>query len=125
MGVPDLERSRAYRWKYGGAVNLEQALTEDLGTFVRLSLNDGRTETWEFTEIDRSAAFGVSLKGKRWGRADDTVALAGVINGLSEDHRDFLAAGGTGILLGDGHLDYGPEEFWNSITMPRFFRSRA
>ncbi len=109
MGAPDLARSRAYRWKYGGAVNVEQAITEDLGAFLRLSLDDGRTETWEFTEIDRSAAFGLSLKGKRWGRADDTIALAGVINGLSVDHRDFLAAGGMGILLGDGHLDYGPE----------------
>ena len=110
LGAPDITRSRSYRWKYGGAINVEQSITGDLGAFVRLSLDDGRTETWEFTEIDRSAAFGLSLKGTRWGRADDTVGLAGVINGLSVDHRDFLAAGGAGILLGDGHLSYAPEE---------------
>ncbi len=110
QGTPDLAASRAYRWKYGGAVNAEQAITGDLGAFLRLSLDDGRTETWEFTEIDRSAALGLALKGTRWHRGDDTVGLAGVINGLSVDHRDFLAAGGTGILLGDGRLNYAPEK---------------
>ena len=110
LGNADITLSRAYRWKYGGAVNVEQAITEDLGAFLRLSLDDGRTETWAFTEIDRSAALGLTLKGKRWKRADDTVGLAGVINGLSVDHRDYLAAGGTGIILGDGRLNYAPEK---------------
>ena len=122
-GTPDLAASRRYRWKYGGAVNVEQAISGDLGAFLRLSLDDGRTETWEFTEIDRSAALGVSLKGTRWGRADDTVALAGVVNGLSVDHRDFLAAGGTGILLGDGRLNYAPEgivEFYYDAKLLSF-----
>ena len=123
LGTPDLARSRDYRWKYGGAINVEQAITADLGAFLRLSLDDGRTETWEFTEIDRSAALGLSLKGTRWHRADDTVALAGVINGLSVDHRDFLAAGGTGILLGDGRLNYAPEgilEFYYDAKLVSF-----
>ena len=123
LGQPDITRSRAYRWKYGGAVNLEQSITGDLGAFLRLSLDDGRTETWEFTEIDRSAALGLSLKGTRWNRTDDTVGLAGAVNGLSVDHRDFLAAGGTGILLGDGRLNYAPEallEFYYDAKLCTF-----
>ena len=110
MGAPDVSQSRAYRWKYGGAINLEQAVSDDLGAFLRLSLDDGRTETWAFTEVDRSAALGLSLKGKRWQRDDDTVGLAGVINGLSSQHRSYLEAGGIGIIVGDGRLDYAPEE---------------
>ena len=121
LGAPDITQSRAYRWKYGGAINLEQAFTDDLGAFLRLSLNDGRTETWAFTEIDRSAAFGLSLKGKRWHRGDDTVGLAGVVNGLSSEHRAYLEAGGTGIILGDGRLNYAPEEileFYYEAKLP-------
>ena len=104
-----LLQTREYRYKFGGAVNFEQALTDDLGAFLRLSMNDGRTETWAFTDIDQSAAFGLSLKGVRWSRPGDTVGLAGVINGLSVDHRDYFAAGGTGLLIGDGRLNYSPE----------------
>ena len=32
--------------------------------------------------------------------------LGGAVNGLSEAHRDFLAAGGNGLLIGDGALNY-------------------
>ena len=104
-----LLQTRDYRYKIGGAVNFEQAITDDLGAFLRLSMNDGRTESWAFTDIDQSAAFGLSLKGTRWSRPEDTVGLAGVFNGLSVDHRDYFAAGGTGVLVGDGRLNYSPE----------------
>ena len=123
QGAPDIIQSRAYRWKYGGALNLEQAITDDLGVFLRLSADDGRTETWAFTEVDRSAAFGLSLKGKRWNRADDVVGLAGVVNGLSAQHHDYLAAGGIGIIVGDGRLNYEPEEileFYYDAKLPAF-----
>ena len=59
-----------------------------------------------FTDIDRSLSGGVSVKGTKWGRPDDVVAIAGAINGLSQDHRDFIAAGGLGPLIGDGKLNY-------------------
>ena len=123
LGAANIVLSRAYRWKYGGAVNLEQAITDDLGAFLRLSADDGRTETWAFTEIDRSATLGRSLKGKRWNRADDVVGLAGVINGLSSEHRSYLKAGGTGIIVGDGRLNYAPEEiieFYYDAKLPSF-----
>jgi high affinity Mn2+ porin len=59
-----------------------------------------------FTDIDNSLSLGASIKGNRWGRPDDTIGLAGVTNGLSRDHRAFLAAGGLGPLIGDGALNY-------------------
>jgi high affinity Mn2+ porin len=107
---PDVTATREYRWKYGFGLNLEQALTRDLGLFARLGWDDGHTETWAFTEVDRTASLGLLLKGRRWGRPQDQVGLAGVLNGLSQDHRDYLAAGGLGFELGDGKLNYGLEQ---------------
>jgi high affinity Mn2+ porin len=65
---------------------------------------DGRFETYEFTDVDRSLSAGLSLGGARWGRPDDVVAAAGVMNEASKDRRLFLADGGLGILIGDGRL---------------------
>ncbi len=107
---PDVTANRAYRFKYGVGLSLEQELLKSLGAFCRLGWNDGHTESWAFTEIDRSAALGLVLKGTAWCRPNDTVGVAGVINGLARDHRDYLAAGGLGFILGDGRLRYGPEE---------------
>jgi high affinity Mn2+ porin len=36
--------------------------------------------------------------------------VAGVINGLSPEARAYFAAGGLGILIGDGRLNYRPEK---------------
>ena len=107
---PDVTLTRTYRVKYGFGLSMEQAVAPDLGLFARAGWNDGHTESWAFTEIDRTAALGLSLKGGRWGRPDDVVGLAAVINGLSKNHRDYLAAGGLGFLLGDGRLHYAPEQ---------------
>jgi high affinity Mn2+ porin len=109
-GAPaDITAVRRDRFKVGAAVNLEQAFSEELGGFARASWNDGRTEAWAFTDIDASVSLGASLKGGRWSRAADTVGLAAVMNLISKAHQDFFAAGGTGILVGDGRLSYGPE----------------
>ena len=77
-------------------------LADDLGVFARWSWNDGRTELSAFTDINASVSGGVSIKGTRWGRADDTVGIAGAINFISPSFASFLAQGGTGILVGDG-----------------------
>ena len=109
-GTPaDIVAVRRDRWKAGFAVNLEQAVTEDVGVFSRFSWNDGRTETWAFTDVDTSFSLGTSVKGSSWGRPRDTIGLGGAINALSQAHREFFAAGGTGILVGEGRLDYAPE----------------
>ena len=107
---PDITATRAYRFKYGFGANLEQEITKDLGMFMRLGWDDGHTESWAFTEIDRTAAMGFVLNGRCWCRKQDQVGLAGVINGLSGDHRNYLGAGGVGFQIGDGQLRYGPEE---------------
>ncbi len=106
----DITQSRKYRYKYGAGINVEQEITKDLGAFMRLGWNDGKTETWAFTEIERTASLGLSLKGTSWSRGDDTVGLAEAVNGLSRNHRKYLEAGGIGFIVGDGRLDYDYEK---------------
>src|ERR1700737_2717360 len=96
--------------KYGFYANMEQAITRDIGIFARASWNDGQTEILSFTDIDRSLSGGVSIKGSSWGRTNDTIGIGGAINGLSDAHRDFLAAGGIGLLIGDGQFNYREEK---------------
>lgn len=108
--APNVDTTQAYgRHKYGFGINADQYLTKDLGVFAKASYNDGHTETWFFTEIDRSVTFGGVLKGTSWKRKDDELALAFIGNGISQPHRDYLAAGGYGFLIGDGKLNYAPE----------------
>jgi high affinity Mn2+ porin len=101
---------RAGRIKYGYAFNVEQAVTDQVGLFGRWSWNDGHNEIMSFTDIDASLSGGTTIKGKGWGRPNDTFGLAGAINALSRDHRDYLAAGGLGLLIGDGRLNYRHEQ---------------
>ena len=109
-GVPDVSLVRRRSTRVGATLNIEQALADDLGVFARAGLNDGRKEAYEFTEINRTVSAGVSLHGSRWGRPDDVAGVAGVVNGLSQDARTYFAAGGIGILIGDGQLRYGAEQ---------------
>jgi high affinity Mn2+ porin len=103
-------QTRSGRTKYGYYLNLEQSLTDQIGVFGRWSWNDGKNEIAVFTDIDTSLSFGTSIAGKGWGRPDDKVGVAVAINGLSTDHRDYIAAGGLGILIGDGALNYRHEQ---------------
>jgi high affinity Mn2+ porin len=108
--MEDITLTRRYRYQYGFALNVEQEITKDLGAFLRASWRDGQEEVWQFTDIDRSLSGGLQLKGSSWNRSGDTVGLAGIVDGLSHAHRDFLAAGGLGPLIGDGKLPhYEPE----------------
>lgn len=106
----DTTPARASRFKYGFGLNFEQELAENIGVFSRLGWNDGHAESWAFADVDRTASLGVSVKGGAWHRPDDTFGLAGVINGISKVHQQFFADGGTGILGGDGQLNYGWEK---------------
>jgi high affinity Mn2+ porin len=107
---PDVTATRDYCFKYGCGLSWDQQINKDLGVFGRLGWNDGHTESWAFTEIDRTASLGLLLKGRLWQRPDDTFGVAGLLNGLSKDHRDYLAAGGLGFIIGDGALNYGLEK---------------
>jgi high affinity Mn2+ porin len=107
----DISAVRQYRSRLGASLNFEQQLAEDLGLFARVGKAAGNVEAYEFTDIDRSVAVGLSLKGTPWYRAHDTVGLAGIDNGISAARERFLNAGGLGILVGDGQLPHpGPEE---------------
>ena len=97
------------RHKYGFALSVEQQLTRTMGTFMRLSWNDGHNESWAFTEIDRSLAVGVTQNGKPWRRPLDIIGAAVVVDGLSPWHREYLEGGGYGFIIGDGALNYGLE----------------
>jgi high affinity Mn2+ porin len=100
------------RPKYGFYVNAEQPINKDIGVFVRGSWNDGQNQILSFTDIDWSLSAGLSIKGSDWGRPNDTIGLGGAINGLSDAHRAFLAAGGLGLLIGDGALNYREEKIF-------------
>ncbi len=100
--------------KYGFYANLEQQIAKDVGLFARASWNDGQNQILSFTDIDRSLSAGLSIKGSYWGRPNDTIGVGGAINGLSAANRDFLAAGGLGLLIGDGQLNYRPEQVFET-----------
>ena len=103
---------REGRHKYGFGINAEQPLADngDTGLFMRWGWNDGKTETFAFTEVDQESSVGVQLAGSHWGRRDDRLGLAVVSEGLSAPHRQYLQAGGCGFLLCDGRLNYGHEQ---------------
>ena len=111
-GAPaDISAVRKYQSRGGVSMNVEQEITTDLGVFMRAGWADGAVEPDAYSDIDGSAAAGLSLKGKQWGRPDDTFGLAGIVNDISKVHQQFLNAGGLGILVGDGRLPHpGPEQ---------------
>ena len=97
---------RDYRGRAGLSLNLEQELAPDIGLFARAGFAGGDVESYEFTDVDRTVALGLSFGGKAWGRDGDTAGLAGVVNDVSRIHRAYLADGGLGILIGDGRLPH-------------------
>lgn len=107
----DLSGFRRYRSKAGFAANGEEQLIGDLSGFFRAGFQDGRYESFGFTDVDRTAAAGLSLAGGAWKRPNDKVALAFAVNEASRDRLAFLNDGGQGLMLGDGRLTRsGPEQ---------------
>ncbi len=104
--IPSTALVRRYAWRPGIALNLEQEVSADLGAFARVSYNDGSKEAYDFTDVNRSASAGLALKGTGWNRADDVFGLAAVANGVASAARAYFAAGGLGILIGDGQLPH-------------------
>jgi high affinity Mn2+ porin len=118
---PDVTQTRAYRLRYGFGLSWDQELLKnELGIWGRVGWADGHAETWAFTEVERTVAIGMLLKGKQWDRPRDEVGLAFVMNGLGPQHRDYLAKGGLGFELGDGLLNYGPE-----MTLEAYYNIRV
>jgi len=113
--TPDLTQVRRLQTKSGIGAGAQVELTENVGAYVRAAMNDGKTETFAFTEIDRSLSFGALARGGAWGRANDSAGMAIYLNGLRAPHRDYLAAGGLGFFLGDGRLSYGSEQIFETF----------
>jgi len=107
---PDITLVRQVRTNYGFNANLEQAISSDLGIFARASWSPGLDEIIGWTDCDESVSAGVALKGTAWGRPNDTIGVGGAVEGLSPEARAYFAAGGLGILIGDGALNYQPEK---------------
>jgi high affinity Mn2+ porin len=107
---PSITQTRQVRTNYGFVANVEQAITSELGIFARASWSPGLVEIIGWTDCDESLSFGTVLKGGAWGRPDDKIGVGGVVEGLSPIARAYFAAGGLGILIGDGQLNYRPEQ---------------
>ena len=101
--------------KTGLGVNIEQAITPDVGFFLRAMKSDGLTETLAFTEADGSLSTGFLVKGTTWGRGQDTVGVAFMRDTLSDQRINFLKAGGVSFFIGDGSLNYAPERVLESF----------
>jgi hypothetical protein len=121
--VPDVTLYRRQgRIKYGFGVNLEQDITSEWRAFSRLGWNDGRNESFAYTEVDRTVSIGSDLTGKLWHRPEDKLGAAFVANAISGDHRRYLALGGLGFILGDGALNYGLEKIFETYYTAHIYR---
>jgi carbohydrate-selective porin OprB len=96
--------------KYGFGLNFEQELTDNLRVFGRFGWNEGGHESFAYTEVDQTFAFGGDYSGRGWSRPDDKLGLTFVTNAIKRDHQHYLALGGLGFLLGDGKLNYARED---------------
>jgi len=108
--------------KYGFGANVEQTLTPYLTAFARFGWNDGRTESFAYTEVEQTFAEGLGANGSWWHRRQDRAGIAFVGNAIKKDHQNYLNAGGLGFLLGDGHLNYGRENIVESYYTLHIWR---
>jgi len=121
--VPDVTLYRVKgRMTYGVGLNAEQEVIPDLHVFGRFGWNNGKNESFAYTEIDNTLMIGGDLRGGRWSRPDDKVGIAGVSNGLSDGHKTYLELGGSGFILGDGKLHYGRENILEAYYTARAYR---
>lgn len=95
--------------KYGFGANFEQELNGWLMAYGRWGWNEGRHESYVYTEVDQTFALGLGFLPKQWKRKLDRAGVTFVSNGISHDHQTYLALGGRGFLLGDENLNYGRE----------------
>lgn len=124
--APDLCWARKPNVKMGGGLNLEQQVFDDVGLFFRGMYSDGQTEVYSYTSTDRSISLGGLVNGRRWGRERDTLGLGYAEGWLSSVHVQYLALGGIDGFIGDGRINYQPEQVtdlfysynvWNSIWL--------
>ncbi len=108
--------------KYGFGINVEQNFTPNVTAFARWGWDNGKTESFAYTEIDLTIAEGVGVSGAKWNRKQDRAGVAFVSNGIKKDHQNYLANGGYGFLIGDGRLNYGRENILESYYTAHVWR---
>ena len=108
--------------KYGFGVNLEQNLAPNLTAFARFGWDNGKTESFAYTEVDQTFAAGLGAGGALWHRQKDRAGVAVVTNAIARDHQAYLRLGGLGFLLGDGKLNYGRENIFESYYTAHVWR---
>jgi high affinity Mn2+ porin len=121
-----IDDTHALRNTWGFGLNADQEITRNLGAFTRIGWNSGQNESFEFTDSNWTATFGTSIKGERWHQPDDVIGAAFLTSGISKSAQNYLAAGGIGILTGDGALNYGPEkniELYYDHKFSKYFRA--
>jgi hypothetical protein len=121
--MPDIT---AHPWhitrKFGFGINIEQNLTRYLTAFARFGWDNGKTESFAYTEVDQTLAEGIGANGSWWHRKQDRAGIAFVSNAIKKDHQNYLAAGGLGFLLGDGHLNNGRENIFEAYYTAHVWR---
>ncbi len=129
--VPDITN---HPWhitrKYGFGVNVEQELARNLTAFARFGWDNGKTESFAYTEVDQTFATGLGARGAWWHRRYDRAGVAVVTNGICKDHQEYLRLGGLGFLLGDGdansgrtnNLNYGRETIFETYYTAHLWR---
>ena len=95
--------------KYGFGINFEQEFAKDMWAFGRWGWNDGKTESFAYTEDESGIEIGTYFVGTRWHRSLDRAGAVFVSSGIKSYHQQYLANGGLGFILGDGGLTYGRE----------------
>ncbi len=108
--APDLCWVRKPSVKMGIGLNIEQSVTDDIGIFFRGMYSDGKTEVYSYTSTDRSLSFGAAMKGLRWGRSKDSMGLGYAQSWISKEHIAYLNMGGVDGFIGDGKINYQPEQ---------------
>jgi high affinity Mn2+ porin len=108
--------------KYGFGINVEQNLSRYLTAFGRFGWDNGKTESFCYTEVDQTFAQGVGASGAWWHRKQDRAGIAFVTNAIKKDHQNYLAAGGLGFLLGDGALNYRRENIFETYYTVHVWR---
>jgi hypothetical protein len=121
--TPDITEHRHQgELKYGFGFNADQELPAHFRAFLRAGWNEGRHESFAYTEVNNTASVGVDLAGVRWHRTLDKIGSAFVTNGISAEHAEYLQLGGRGFLLGDGSLRYGRETIWETYYTSHLWR---
>lgn len=119
--TPDITKHEHFgATKYGFGYNFEQSVTSNLTVAGRFGWNDGKTESYAYTEIEQTVTLGASYNGNQWGRSMDKAGLAFTSNAIKREHQQYLADGGLGFILGDGALRYGREN-----TVEAYYNAHA